>query len=162
MLCSYLSLYKVGKYAPTKNAKFCTHCATGHVSLEGAALCDRCKAGYFWAFTEGKGWECEVCPYGASCDGNLNMPVAKDGYWINRDAAAQHPTFARNVYKCARDTCSKLPDSARRLATTTEQCKLLANFSSPSCINDNLFCAAGSKGPLCGACEVTLSLYTLL
>lgn len=85
------------------------------------------------------------------------MPVAKDGFWINREAASRNPTFVRNVYKCARDTCAKLESDSvtttRRLAASN-QCKLLSNFSSPLCIDDALFCEAGSTGILCGACAV--------
>lgn len=144
---------EVGKHAPYLNSKYCFKCADGHTSVQGAAQCEQCDPGYFWAYSKGANrWACESCPFGATCGGGKDQPVAQQGFWIDRLAASRDPSLVRNVYPCARDTCSKLSVSSRRRMASSN-CLLLSNFSSPSCADDALFCAAGSKGPLCGSCE---------
>jgi len=150
---------EIGKYAPALNTKVCIVCDEGDTSVEGAAQCERCDPGYYWAYSKSKNrWSCAVCPDGATCSGGVYQPVAQAGFWIDRTAAAVDASLVGNVYKCARDTCLKLnykndtTTTQRRRRLESIDCLLLSNFSSTAC-NDDLICREGSSGPLCGSCN---------
>ena len=114
----------------------CIKCVPPATSLGGSGRCDICETGYWWND------ECVECDSTNTCQGGSNLPIPKNGYWID---------VTRQDYLGATQPC------LHKDACTSIDGQVKADcFSSwtkmQQCTSDDL-CASGSSGRLCAICD---------
>ena len=101
-----------GTFSDKANAKHCENCPIGYwLKTPGQSACDRCPLGTTTNFIGAtrltdcicrvgffnraglNGVECEPCPDGATCEGGIDAPIPKKGYWSNS-------SDRREIYRC--------------------------------------------------------------
>ena len=120
---------------------------------EGSAECDGCIEDYYRDPTVTDTTTCAGCPWGAYCAGGTVLPVPLAGYWSNRSDLA----LVHHLYECPRGEAVCV--GGLNGSTSTEGAEVVAmehcwqpeNLASDECAGDNILCATGSVGPLCGA-----------
>ena len=90
------------------------------------------------------------------------MPRPDKGYWVERRTLE----FAGDIYTCPRQTCTGAKEQVsagrrqRRLDEDQDLCWDQTSYSSQAsaaCNADELLCAEGASGPLCGSCVAGFS-----
>jgi hypothetical protein len=135
-----------------------------------------CDAGYYPAperYITDTTEACRPCPEGAVCEGDNTLPFPRRGYWIDRDEMGVH---RGQVFACSWETCIGSRETAHRLLALEQQeglpptaessivsdCWTIDYFNSSVCTTDNLECARGSRGPICGSCESSFTYNSAL
>jgi hypothetical protein len=135
-----------GKYSYNKASQDCTTCTLGYDSPIASSTCDWAASGYYIHSRSG---EAMKCPIGASCSGKNELPRPKSGHWVNRDKVK----LVTSIETCMRNTCVGGSDGNK--SCWIASAPSLNGGSDDGCDSDQLQCAVGSYGPLCGACSVT-------
>eukprot|EP00803_Ostreobium_quekettii_P003820 evm.model.scf_1223.3 EVM.evm.TU.scf_1223.3 scf_1223:28111-38337(+) len=128
-------LCSVGTFSENTNSDRCNICAGGQYNDKtGQMECKECplhttsqrnstklsdcgcEEGFFHPSAK-SGEQCEVCPLGATCEGNAARPNPIPGYWVDKDAKT-----ITTVYECPlRSAC--LGDGECKAAHTGRKCR---------------------------------------
>jgi hypothetical protein len=143
-----------GKFASGSKNTACSDCSEGWSSGYGASGCQYAAANYFLSQNLDS---VITCPKDAKCYGNDYGPVPYEGHWVDRSDYK----YAGNIFNCARDSCEggNYSTLCWKHQYYGHNNKSLSNHNSinaadDQCDNsDELQCAEGSLGPLCGSCD---------
>ena len=143
-------------FAPNTSSFGCQSCPLGKDAARGAATCGLATVGNFldpvnsFATTE--------CPHGSECDGGLQMPRPRKGFWVDRS----NVKFVSSIHRCSRLSCIGADDdygggdngmlqldSCWSLSAFNDSLSkaLEANRDDGRCDSDKLLCSEGSTGP---------------
>ena len=140
-------------FSASKSTIVCQKCPAGYSSAAGSSSCPHAESGSYLD-PKGSGTSLE-CPVGALCLGGDETPRPNSGYWVPRDEAEN----AGEIYVCPRSSACVGASTTRRrlLAADGEGCWTRSLYEAEDfdtkCDPDELLCAPGSRGPLCGGCE---------
>jgi hypothetical protein len=132
-----------GKYSSDIGQTSCTSCSNGKTSKSGLDECTYAEPGYY--MTDRSRLTSNECPSHARCKGHLYTPIPERHYWVDHSELK----YAGDLYKCSRVTCIG--------GQNISSCWTLAGYNASECLKDSklqLQCEKGSRGPLCGSCEV--------
>ncbi len=142
---------EAGRSQDAFGSSSCIPCKDNKDSTPGATECDRCQSRYFHDLQDGSE-TCTACPDNAVCDGGLQMPVPRKGFWVDR----RKREYAGATHQCTRSSCKGAVKETKNeswLSVTASSCWNFENYNSSDCAANELLCEKGSRAVLCGSCD---------
>ena len=154
-----ISFHDRGLFADSLSPNFpsCERCELGKDAARGAATCGLATVGNF--LDPANSFAATECPHGSECDGDLQMPRPRKGFWVDRS----NVKFVSSIHRCSRLSCIGADDdygggelqndscwslSAFNLTFNDSLSKAVeANRDDGRCDYDKLLCSEGSTGP---------------
>ena len=104
-------------YQPLAGSTSCAQCPMNTENVfgsHGVNVSDcMCKPD-FWSPIGEAGVACEPCPLGAMCEGALQQPVTKDGFWVDRHANGRVGKCSLPLCRASKHSSATKPTKPRR------------------------------------------------